>query len=57
MNVILKGGKFDNKGAEAMSLVASCNIYKYLSNANIFFFDVGLPLYYGNDINPRFSER
>ena len=51
MNIIIKGGEFNNKGAEAMSLIAIFNIKKYCPEANIFFYDVGFPCKYGNDID------
>lgn len=54
MNIIIKGGEFNNKGAEAMSLIAIYNIRKSFPNANIYFYDVGLPYKYGKDIDIEF---
>lgn len=36
MNYLLTGAEFNNKGAEAMTLVALNNIYKFDKNANIY---------------------
>ena len=41
MNYIIKGGEFNNKGAEAMSLIAIYNILEHDREANIYFFDYG----------------
>lgn len=38
MNYLLKGGEFNNKGAEAMTLVALSHILKIDPNANVFMF-------------------
>ena len=41
MKYIIKGGEFNNKGAEAMSLVAIYNIISRDSKAIIYFYDYG----------------
>ncbi len=41
MNYLLTGAEFNNKGAEAMTLVALKNIYDCDKNANIFLIDTG----------------
>lgn len=54
MNIIIKGGEFNNKGSEAMSLIAIYNIRKSFPYANIYFFDYGYRFMYGSDINIKF---
>ena len=41
MNYLIKGGEFNNKGAEAMTLIALYNVYKNDSNANVFILKTG----------------
>lgn len=41
MNYLLTGAEFNNKGAEAMTLIALKNIYENDSNANVFLLDSG----------------
>ena len=41
MNYLLTGAEFNNKGAEAMTLVALKNIYNFDKSANVFLIDTG----------------
>lgn len=50
MKYIIKGGEFNNKGAEAMSLIAIYNILKNDDNAKIYFLDIGYAFPYNGDI-------
>ena len=51
MNIIIKGGEFNNKGSEAMSLIAVYNVIKRFPDANIYFYDFGYRFIYGDDLN------
>lgn len=50
MNYIIKGGEFNNKGAEAMSLIAIYNILEYDEDATIYFFDYGYEMGIATDL-------
>lgn len=54
MKYIVKGGEFNNKGAEAMSLIAIYNIRKYDKNAQIYFIDYGYNTTIEKNVNVKY---
>lgn len=59
MNYIIKGGEFNNKGAEAMTLIAIDNIKKRDKDANIYIYDYGYDMSMAKELNitPFKAER
>lgn len=59
MRYIIKGGEFNNKGAEAMSFIAISHIKKNDPNAEIYFYDYGYDVSLAKDLNiiPFRAER
>lgn len=51
MNYIIKGGEFNNKGAEAMSLIAIYNILERDHEAKIYFLDYGYDMGIANNLS------
>lgn len=51
MKYVIKGGEFNNKGAEAMTLIAIYNIIKRDNQAEIFFYDYGYDISMANDLD------
>lgn len=51
MKYVIKGGEFNNKGAEAMSLIAMYNIFSRDSQAEIYFYDYGYDVGMADDLD------